>query len=283
MFGQIYNNQALRKYVIYFGNLFNNIYLQRDNSEDEVVQTMKVPLNYGPKEKFLARLEGNPGLDRNIAITLPRMSFEIINIQYDSERKTNSLGRITTPDPDDPSKAAFQWNPVPYNIEFSLYVMVKNAEDGTRIIEQILPFFTPEWTATLNLNEATGAKFDIPLSLSSVSQQDTYEGDFQTRRAIIWTLNFTMRAYIFGPTRLRKVITQAEVNTRVPPLNISISDSNSNNSLPASELAVSPGQDLSGNAVNYYGPESNRPINILNRNEVDPNEEYGFIVDFRGE
>lgn len=281
MFGHIYDNEALRKYVIYFGTLFNDIYLQRKDVDDVPIQTMKVPLNYGPKEKFLARLEGNPDLDRNVAITLPRMSFEIINIQYDSQRKTNSMSKLVQRDPNDPSRAAFQWNPVPYNIEFSLYVMVKNAEDGTKIIEQILPFFTPEWSATLNVNDFT--KLDIPLSLSSVSQQDTYEGDFQTRRAIIWTLNFTMRAYIFGPTRIRNIITQAEVNIRVPELSLTISDANPNNTEAASAMNVSPGQTTSNQPVNFYGSINsiNRPNNLRDRNDVNPIIEYGFITDFK--
>lgn len=280
MFGQVWNNGTIRKYVIYFGTLFNQVYLQRDNSAGDVVQTMKVPLNYGPKEKFLARLEGNPNLDRPVAITLPRMSFEIINIAYDSTRKLSTVGKLTAPDPNNPNKARYQYNPIPYNFEFSLYIMVKNAEDGTRIVEQILPFFAPEWTATLNLNKDLGVKYDIPVILESVMQQDTYEGNFEERRAIIWTLNFTMKGYIFGPTRTGGIISQAETHMRIPPAEIDISDATTLNTTSTVDMSVRPGMTANGQPINYYGDSDFGPTNSLDRSAIGSDDNYGFITEF---
>lgn len=246
------------------------MWLTRDDREGNRVQTMKVPLNYGPKEKFLARLEGNPDLNRPIAIQLPRMAFEIINFAYDPSRKFNTLGRISSNDPTDPSKKRYQYNPIPYDIEFSLYIMVKNAEDGTRIVEQILPFFAPEWTATLNLNPDLGIKYDVPVILNSISQEDTYEGNFETRRAIIWTLNFTMKAYIFGPTRTSSVIKQTEVNIKIPEGPVDEALPSTPNTV---EITITPGLTANGE------PTSNASLSI-DSNLIKSTDNYGFIIDF---
>ena len=275
MFGQVWSNNTIRKYVIYFGSLFNNVWLQRDNDAREVVQTMKVPLNYGPKEKFLARLEGNPNLDRPIAITLPRMSFEIINFAYDPSRKLTTIGRSKTVNPDNSDQMFYQYNPVPYDIEFSLYIMVKNQEDGTRIVEQILPYFTPDFTATLNVNPQMGVKYDVPLTLNSIQQQDTYEGDFIERRSIVWTLNFTMKAWMFGPVRSGDVIKSAEPNIIVPPSNVTIQDASdgTTNIDPIIEITVRPGLTANGQ------PTSNSTLSVTS-DLISADDNYGFIIEF---
>jgi len=195
MFGNIFHHNTLRKYVILFGTVFNNIYVTRQDAAGETVQTIKVPLSYGPKEKYLARLEGNPNLDNKVAVTVPRISFEMTTFQYDPERKLNTLNRKV-------KNNNSQYQPVPYNISFQMSILVKNAEDGTKIVEQILPYFTPEWTASVHLvPDIEDDPWDIPIILNDISSEDTYEGNFETRRAIIWTLNFTMKGYLFGPTK----------------------------------------------------------------------------------
>ena len=221
MFGQVWNHGSIRKYVIFFGTLFADMYIQREDKTGTPIETMKVPLNYGPRDKFLARLEGNPTLTKPIAITLPRMAFEITNYQYDSSRKLTTIGKTSMQNPNKPNSKNYQYNPVPWDIEFSLYIMVKNAEDGTRIVEQILPFFAPDFTATLNINPDMGVKYDVPLVLNSMQCEDTYEGNFEQRRAIIWTLTFTMKAWFFGPTRTSKVITESFINFKTQRNNIS--------------------------------------------------------------
>jgi len=270
MFGRTWHHNTLRKYVIYFGTLFNNLYINRTNTSGETIQTMKVPLNYGPKEKFLARLEGNPDLQHEIAISLPRMSFQMTGITYASDRKLATVNKIIKVNADG---LYYQYMPVPYDIEFTLNIMVKNAEDGTKIIEQILPYFTPEWTNTLNIIPELSYKLDVPVVLQNVNMDDTYEGSFEERRAITYTLGFTMKGMLFGPTidsRDTAWITQAETNL------FSARDINNiqeQDAEPAATVIVTPGLDSNGN------PTANASISIPKEN-ILPTDNYGFIVDF---
>lgn len=283
MFGTTFGHGTLRKYVIYFGTLFNNIYLNRYKPDGTLVQNMRVPLNYGPRDKYLARVDGNPGLDRPVAIQLPRMSFEMTNLYYDSSRKLQTVNRLTAPNPADPNSKIYQYSPVPYNIEFTLSIMVKNAEDGTYIVEQILPFFTPEWTATLNLNPAFTNTYDVPVTLESISSDDQYEGDFTQRRALIWTLTFTMKGWLFGPTKNTggKIIKEIDLNITIPPFGQTINSANTVNSDPLIEGQVTPGQTANGQPVSWYGdPTANtRPATVA-ANTITANSSYGFMVDF---
>ena len=282
MFGQTFGHGTIRKYVIFFGTLFNNIYLNRYNSDGTLIQNMKVPLNYGPRDKFLARVEGNPDLNRPVAIQLPRMSFEMTNLYYDSSRKMQTLNKISVADPNDPDTKIYQYAPVPYNIEFQLSIMVKNAEDGTFIIEQILPYFTPEWTATLNINPDLGLKYDIPVTLDNITSEDTYEGDFVQRRALIWTLNFSMKGWLFGPTKSGgKVIKDMDINFTVPALGVTIDNTNTVNSTPVVNMNITPGQYANGVAVDWYGDASanTRPV-VVEASTIAANENYGFMIDF---
>ena len=165
---------------------------------------MIVPISYGPYQKFLARITQDPRLDRKQAVSLPRMSFEILSMSYDGARKTNANNRLrilTTTE----GKRNFIYTGAPYNLEFNLYVMTKYAEDGTKILEQITPFFQPDYTFFAHILDELPA-FDIPLVLNSISAEDIYEGDFETRRSLMWTLSFTMKAWYFGPIRDRSVI-----------------------------------------------------------------------------
>lgn len=271
MFGQVNtSNDTIRKYVIYFGSLFNDIYLTRDDEDGSRAQTFKVPLNYGPRDKFLARLEGDKTLDRNIAIQLPRMSFEIINYSYAADRKLNGLNRISTLNSDSNTKT-FQYAPVPYDIDFALNIMVKNALDGTRIIEQILPYFQPDFTATLNLNGDIPGKYDIPLILNSVTQSDTYEGVFEQRRALIWTLTFTLKGWFFAPSRTSNVIKQVEVNYIIP--NGNVDDAVPGQIDPIVEMKITPGLTANGE------PTSNSSLTI-DKNLIQSTDNYGYIIDF---
>ena len=194
-----YYNGTTRRYIALFGSLFNKMSITRDDNDGNEVQRMVVPISYGPYQKFLAKVTQDPKLNRPQAISLPRMSFEIMSMNYDGARKTNSLNTLQTTD------NSFVYSPSPYNIEFNLYVMTKYAEDGTKILEQILPFFKPEYTFTAFILDDLPA-LDLPLILNSVSAEDLYEADFETRRSLMWTLSFTMKGWFFGPTRERKRI-----------------------------------------------------------------------------
>lgn len=248
MFGNTFGHGTLRKYIIYFGTLFNNIYINRYDSGGSLIQNMKVPLNYGPREKFLARLDGNPDLNRPIAIQLPRMTFEVTNITYDSNRKLPLTNKISAPNPNDPTGVLYQYMPVPYNLDITLSIMVKNAEDGTYIIEQILPYFNPMWAATLNLVPELGIKHDIPITLDNVVCEDTYEGDFLTRRAIIWTLNFTLKGYFFGPTISANtgIIKEIDLNMSIPPGNVLMEFANPNTAPSQVNMEIFPAQYANG-------------------------------------
>lgn len=212
-------HSTIRKYVILFGSLFSDIYVNRVDASNNATTSMLVPVSYGPKEKFLARLNGDPTLTRPVAMVLPRISFQINSITYDGSRKLPSINKTysantsTTPNL---NKLDYIYNPVPYNFNIQMSVMVKNQEDGTRIIEQILPFFTPEWNTTINLIPEMDIYKDIPIILDNIEMLDTYENNFETRRAIIWTLNFTLKGYLFGPVHSSKVIKKIIVNFYTP-------------------------------------------------------------------
>ena len=213
MFGTYFYHQTSRKMVVAFGSLFNNIEVRRTDSSDAVTEVIKIPLSYGPKDKMLVRISQDPSLNPNVALTVPRMGFELTSMTYDGARKLNTMGRNVKKGTTGLKK---QYNPVPYNWDFSLYVFVKNAEDGTQILEQILPFFTPDFTVTMTLISGMTVKMDIPLVLNSVTSEDSYEGDFATRRSIIWTLSFLMKGFLYpSVTDNAKVITSSTVDTHL--------------------------------------------------------------------
>jgi len=196
MFTQFYN-QSIRRMVIAFGALFNQVRIAR--TENNNTKYIEVPLAYAPKEKYKVRLAGDPYLQNPMQITLPRMAFEITGFAYDPARKRNSNQRNIVRDTRQ-TGVKFSFAEVPYNIDFGLYVYVRNMDDGLQIIEQILPYFSPEFVTTINF-DSVNTKIDVPIYLNSVSSEEDYEGDFQSRRSIIFTLNFTMKSYIFGNVR----------------------------------------------------------------------------------
>ena len=208
MFGNYFYNESMRRMTIGFGQIFNNIQIKRKNDAGKVIQTIRVPLAYGPKEKFLVRLDQQSSLDnREFAITLPRMGFEISSIAYDPTRKLTRIQKFKQVKSGKDGKILdFNYTPVPYNISYNLFSFTASAEAGLQIIEQILPFFQPDFTVTINAIPTLNIKRDIPIILNSVNYEDTYSGDFTTRRAVIYTLNFTAKTYLFGPSTSQKVI-----------------------------------------------------------------------------
>ena len=211
MFSQTFYHKTIRKYVTYFGTLFNDVYITR-TLNNATVQALKIPLTYSPKNKALARLEADPDLDRPASVIVPMMAFEMTGMQYDPMRKLSTTNKGFVKKNANDQRIQYVYNPVPYNIAFSLYIMVKNAEDGTKILEQILPYFTPDWTATLNLIPDLDVKMDIPVVIQNVRVEDSYEGAFDQRRVLTWTLDFEMNGYLFGPVKKGGVITLANVN-----------------------------------------------------------------------
>ena len=214
MLGQQFYHETMRKIVVSFGTLFNNIQIVRKNSAGTVVQAMKVPLAYGPQQKFLARLNADPALGAKVAVTLPRLGFEMTGISYDPTRKLNRVQKFrkVKTSANDADKLDTQYMPVPYNINFTLYAMAKNSDDALQIVEQILPFFQPDYTLTINDMADMGIKRDVPIILNDVSYEDNYQGDFTERRAIIYTLGFTAKFYLYGPVTSSSVIKTVQVD-----------------------------------------------------------------------
>ena len=220
MLGTYSYHSIFRKTVIAFGTLFNNIEIHKDD------QVMKVPLAYGPKQKFLARLDQNPDpTNKRVQITLPRISFEINGIQYDPTRKVSPTQKIRVAKDVDENKNVYM--PVPYNLSFELAIISKTQEDGLEILEQILPFFQPHYNLSVKmLEDITSEIRDVPVVLSSIDYEDDYEGDFSSRRAIIYTLQFTCKTYLYGPVTDAKTIKKAivdyyaDTNTTSAPRNV---------------------------------------------------------------
>ena len=197
MLGTYYYHEIIRKTIISFGTLFNDIHIRHQDKSGNDISDLKVPLAYGPVQKFLARLEQQADLNKAVQINLPRMSFEMTSIAYDSTRKSSLIQTFKTCD--DGSKIKKVFMPVPYNIGFQLNILSKLNDDSLQILEQILPVFQPHFNLTIDLVDSIGEKKDVPFVLDSVSFQDDYEGSFDTRRALIHTLNFTAKTYLFGP------------------------------------------------------------------------------------
>jgi len=220
MFGKYFYNESMRRMTVAFGQLFNKIQVKRTDSSGNVVQTLAVPLAYAPKEKFLTRLDQQPNLEeREFAITLPRMSFEISGISYDGARKLTRVQKYKTVKTDKEGKVMnYNYTPVPYNISYTLNIFTATAESGLQIVEQILPFFQPDYTVTVIAVPELDIKRDVPIILNDVSYEDSYSGDFTTRRAVIYTLNFTAKTYLFGPATTQKTIkeVQSDLYTDTP-------------------------------------------------------------------
>ena len=196
MLGTYYYHEIIRRTVIAFGTLFNDINVRHKNSSGNSISEIKVPLAYGPIQKFLARIEQQPELNKPIAMTLPRMSFEMTSIQYDSTRKSGVTQTFKASDGTNLKKV---FMPVPYNIGFQLNLMSKIQDDALQVVEQVLPYFQPSFNLTIDLIDSIGEKRDIPIVLDSVNFTDDYEGDFSARRILIYTFNFTAKMYLFGP------------------------------------------------------------------------------------
>lgn len=270
MFGSQFYHQSLRRYVIMFGNMFNDIVVRQYDANGNNVKAIAVPLSYAPKEKFLARTVADPNLDRPVAIQLPAMSFEMTTLNYDGTRRLNSHNRnvkVTT----DEDKLDFNYAPVPYDLQFNLYAYVRNADDGAQILEQIVPYFGPEWTNSVRIISQTNITQDIPTILNTVSIEDTYEGDFENRRALIYTFDFTVKAYFYGPVRRQGIIKRTQIDFGIVTANsgskITLEDVAQTGR--SSRIVIQPGLLANGS------PTTNSAASIP-YNQIDADDDYGF-------
>jgi len=260
---EYFNHGTMRRMVIVFGSMFNDINVQRYDNNGNRIQTLAVPLAYGPKQKFLVRLDTDPNLDREVAISLPRMGFELTGITYDGTRKLNTTRKNTNVSTTDDTVNLSQYTPVPYNLDFVLSIFVKNADDGTQILEQILPYFKPEWNIEVNMISSMNIKMDIPTILNSVSFQDVYDGDYQSRRSIIWDLNFTMKSYFYGPVNTSGVITRSQIDIR-PEIAL--------DTPRVERLTLVPGLLANGS------PTTDSSLSV-DRNQINSGDDFGFAED----
>jgi hypothetical protein len=213
MFGHDFYHGTLRRYVIMFGNLFNEIQIKRFDDSGNKVQTVQVPIAYGPKQRFIERALVDPTGLKSVSITLPTIGFAMNSMTYAPQRKLNSSLKYKTNFSGNEEKFSSVFAPVPYDLNFSLFVMTRNSEDGIQIIEQIVPFFTPDFTVTMKALPEMGVNLDIPIELTSITSDDQYEGDFETKRVLTWELEFIVKGYLFGPVKKTPYISNAEVST----------------------------------------------------------------------
>ena len=219
MLGTQFYNQAVRKTVVSFGTLFNNIELKK-TVDGQVIETEKVPLAYGPKQKFLYRLQGNAADGRKVAITLPRIYFEMTGIDYDASRKTPATQKYKTVINDNGNEVRTQYVPVPYNISFEVGILCKSQDDGLQILEQILPFFQPSFSMSLKFIPDMDEVRDVAVVLNSVDFDDDWEDDFSTRRSITYTMQFTAKSYIYGPYTKADVIRKSRIIETIGDTNV---------------------------------------------------------------
>ena len=196
MLATYFYHEIIRKTVIAFGTLFNDVHIRHQDAAGKDINEMKVPVSYGPRQKFLARIQQQPDLNKATQLSLPRMSFEVNNITYDPSRKTGVTQTFKVKDGKQVKKV---FMPVPYNLGFELNILTKLQDDSLQILEQVLPFFQPGFTLSIDLVKSIGEKRDVPMVLDSINFTDDYEGNFETRRALIYTLNFTAKTFMFGP------------------------------------------------------------------------------------
>jgi len=259
MFGHFYHN-SVRKLVSAFGTLFNEIDVKRYNSDGSVKETVRVPLGYGPKEKFLVRLRQASSIDDGVKVrvTAPRLAFELTGFNYDTSRKRNTLSkRIATGASAGGSHIRRNFAEVPYNFEFSLSVFVRHMDDGLQIVEQILPYFTPEFIVTMN-NTDLDKSVDVPIVLSSVTNTAEYDGGLETGRLITFDLNFTAKSYVYGPIKEAKIISQTITTFfNLEDIDASGGITGATGAYSRVDVGVSGGAGNTYNLVNGYTADTN--------------------------
>jgi hypothetical protein len=264
--GYFYNG-TIRKYIIMFGSMFNDIKVVRRNKAGEDIQTIPVPIAYGPSEKFLERLQTDPTLSREVAIQLPRLSFELESMEYAPDRALNKTLKNTGVGLGTNTKQV-QYSPIPYNFNVTLYGMFDNNEDAVQVAEQILPFFRPEWTNNLELIPEIGDKYDVPTILNSMNIEDTYESDYSTRRAIIYSWSFTIKGYLFGPISNKGVIKRSIVDLVAQPSGNPIAEETG----PQSKITLTPG-------VTSEGLPTTDVTQSVAIEQIEATDDWGYAFD----
>jgi len=277
LYNEYFYHKTIFKSVATFGTLFNDITVKRKTSSGNTVKELKVPLSYAPRGKFLAKIQDDGSANKNTAITLPRLSFEMTSFSYDSERKLNSLGVRYNTTQDDKEKSMH--NPVPYNIGFSLNVYVEHFDEGLQIIEQIVPFFSPYLNIPSKLiYDDMGIVDDVPVLLNDVSLEENYEGQFEDRRVIMWRLNFTLKTNIFKPVKESDLIRQVETNV------ISTPTGDSGEVTPQEKQQAqesgSKSKSVTKPGLTDQGQPTTKESESVPKEQIEADDDFGFIEDF---
>lgn len=291
MFGHSFYFSTIRKYTSLMGTLFSDVVIERfaapafsANTQDQEyfggqtgtqpTQVIKVPLTYGPKDKLIQRYMMDPTLSRPEAVvTLPMMTYEMVGITYDRTRKLDTIGRIVVPDPTTNSKLRYQYNPVPYNVKYRLSILVKNYEDGAKIVEHLLPFFTPEWTQTVIMIPEMGVREDVSVVLHDVQTIDKYDGPYDQRRPIVWELDFTLRGKFYGPVQSRPIIQFIDMPIYAVTTVANTLGSNNTSTLLDYDVTIQTTPGLSANGLPVY--QANQTINV---SMISVSNDYGFVT-----
>tara|TARA_B100000131_G_C18027341_1_gene576962 strand:+ start:255 stop:1106 length:852 start_codon:yes stop_codon:yes gene_type:complete len=277
LYNEYFYHKTIFKSVATFGTLFNDITVKRKTSSGNTVKELKVPLSYAPRGKFLAKIQDDGSANKNTAITLPRLSFEMTSFSYDSERKLNSLGVRYNTTQDDKEKSMH--NPVPYNIGFSLNVYVEHFDEGLQIIEQIVPFFSPYLNIPSKLiYDDMGIVDDVPVLLNDVSLEENYEGQFEDRRVIMWRLSFTLKTNIFKPVKESDLIRQVETNV------ISTPTGDSGEVTPQEKQQAqesgSKSKSVTKPGLTDQGQPTTKESESVPKEQIEADDDFGFIEDF---
>lgn len=265
MFDKTFDHNIIRKYTVLFGALFNDLYITRKNSTEEIVETVKIPLSYAPKNKLLTRLRSDPDLSQPFAVNLPRISFELVGLTYAANRKLQTMNKVHGTD-------SWAYNPVPYDLHYNLYIGCKNTADGTQIIEQILPYFTPDWSVDVNLVPEINQSTDVIIVLNSVTSDDSYEGAIDAERDIIWTLSFTVKGMLFGQTAARSNLIKKVIVNIIETMNVN-EDWRTSGFRAKETITITPGQDANGHAT------SNTSIAVPYTDVIE-SDPWAFITEF---
>lgn len=210
-------HKHLRKITYAFGTLFNEVELQRTDNSDNIVQTIKVPISYAPKELWVTRLQQDPNPEdpekaNHLQVVLPRMGYEMVDMSYDATRRLQVTGQNVSVNTEGNVELLTQFNPVPWNINYNVYIMSRNIDDSLQIIEQILPFFAPDFSITIAEMPGMNILRDIPVIFSGIHSDLVYEGGFDKTRVGIWTLSFVVKAYLYQPIRKTKIVRDSTTN-----------------------------------------------------------------------
>ena len=277
LYNEYFYHKTIFKSVATFGTLFNDITVKRKTSNGNTVKELKVPLSYGPRSKFLAKIEDDGNNNKNTAITLPRLSFEMSGFSYDSQRKLNSLGVRYNKTETGSEKSMY--NPVPYNIGFSLNVYVEHFDEGLQIIEQIVPFFSPYLNIPSKLvYDDMGIVDDVPVLLNDVSLEESYEGQFEEKRVIMWNLSFTLKTNIFKPIKESGLIRQVEADIISTPTGDS-GEVTPQEKQQAQESGVK-SKSITKPGLTNEGEPTTKESESVPKEQIEADDNFGFIEDF---